>query len=332
MTGAPEPTLAVVVPAHRAGAEIGPCLDALFAAGFAAEDVLVVDDGCPEGSGDRAAARGVGVIRNEAPLRPARARNRGVDEVDADIVVFVDADVLVHADARARIVGHFTADPGLAAVFGSYDDAPPAPALVSRYRNLLHHFVHQRSAPEAETFWTGFGAVRRAAFLQAGGLDRAWENIEDVEFGLRLRAAGGRIRLDRDMQATHLKAWTPVSMFKTDLYGRALPWTRLLMRGRAGLGDLNTAREHRISAAAVAVFPAALAASFAAPAALWLAALAALVFLAANRRFLGFLVRTKGPAFALGAIPFHAAHYVAALLGYGLARWEAATGRTRGQT
>ena len=54
--------------------------------------------------------------------------------------------------------------PALTAVMGSYDDTPSEPGLVSQYRNLLHHFVHQVGREKASTFWAGCGAVRRGAF------------------------------------------------------------------------------------------------------------------------------------------------------------------------
>ena len=310
------PSLAVVVPAHHAADTVGRCLDGLAAAGFAPKEILVVDDGSPDGTGAIARARGVGVIRNDTPQRPARARNAGVAAVTAEVVVFVDADVVVHPDARARLLARFRADPELAAVFGSYDDDPPAPTLVGRYRNLLHHHVHQVSRTEAATFWTGFGAVRRSAYRRLGGLDPAWENIEDVEFGLRLSAAGGRIRLDPGLQATHLKTWTLRSMVLTDMIGRARPWTRLLRAGRAATGDLNTALSHRISAGAVALGGLGLLAAPAAPLALVLAGAGAGAFVAANRRFLVFLGRRHGWGFALACVPVHALHYAAAIAGY----------------
>ena len=254
-------------------------------------------------------------VRHETPRRPARARNAGVAAASGDILVFVDADVVVHADVKARLETHF-ADPDTAAVIGSYDDAPPAPAVVSRYRNLLHHFTHQQASAEAQTFWTGLGAVRREAYLAAGGFDPAWEDIEDVEFGLRLKAEGGRIRLDRALQGTHLKAWTLRSMLRTDYRGRAVPWTRLLLARRATPGELNTTARHQVAAGSVALGLGCLAAAPLAPGALWLAALAACLFMAANAGFLRFLARTGGPIFALRAIPLHALHYLAALAGY----------------
>lgn len=315
-TDAPPLSLAVIVPAHQARAEIGRCLAGLRAAGFSADEILVVDDGSRDGTGDVARAAGVRVLRNATALRPARARNAGVAATQSDILVFVDADVVVRPGARARITAFFRDNPGHAALIGSYDDDPAAPRWVSRYRNLLHHHVHQHARAEATTFWTGFGAVRRAAFQAAGGLDPAWENIEDVEFGLRVAAQGGRIRLDPSLQATHLKDWTLRGMFRTDWKGRAVPWTRLLRQRRTRTGDLNLSVAHQASAAAVAAFALAILVAPFAPVLLWLALVAIAVFVTANAPFLGLLARRGGVVFATVAIFFHAVHYTAALAGY----------------
>lgn len=313
-----EPTLAVVVPAHQAEDDLPKCLDALFAAGFEPGEILVVDDGSRDGTGDVARKANVRVVRNDRPAEPAEARNRGAREVEAEILVFVDADVVIHKGARRRILEHFK-EPDIVAVFGSYDDAPPAPTVVSRYRNLLHHFVHQQSRAEAATFWTGFGAVRREAFLALGGFDRDWQNIEDVEFGVRLKRTGARIRLDRELLCTHLKAWSLRSMLKTDLWGRAVPWSRLLLfEGWSG-DDLNATAPHRWSAAAVVAGAAGLIAAPFFPLALIVTAAALAVFVAANAPFLRFLSGRKGLGFAAAALPYHILHYGAATLGLGYA-------------
>ena len=123
---------------------------------------------------------------------------------------------------------------------------------------MLHYFTHQHADREAETFWSGLGAVRRKDFLAVGGYDPNWENIEDVEFGLRLRHAGGRIRLEPLAQGTHLKKLSLGSMFRIDLWGRAVPWTRLIIQGRMRPGLLNSGLRHRLSAAIVALFLAAI--------------------------------------------------------------------------
>jgi cellulose synthase/poly-beta-1,6-N-acetylglucosamine synthase-like glycosyltransferase len=312
----PALSVSVVVPAHQAAGEIAACLSGIVAAGFGLDEILVIDDGSRDGTGAIALRMGVRVVRNDAALRPARARNRGVLETASDIVVFVDADVVIHPGARARILDNFMRDPALVALFGSYDDAPPNHSPISSYRNLLHHYVHQRSAGKAQTFWTGIGAVRRRDFVAAGGFDSAWESIEDVELGLRLTARGAHILLLPDLLGKHLKQWTLAGMFRTDLWGRAVPWTRLMVLGRAGVGSLNLSLAHRVSAAMVALFALLLVLSLASPMFLWFALAALFAFVWANAGFLGLLYRRGGLTLLLSGIAFHAVHYAAALLGY----------------
>ncbi len=308
----------VVVPAHQASAHLAACLDGVLASGAPAGDILVVDDGSTDGTGDIARARGIEVLRNDVAERPAWARNRGVAALDREVILFVDADVIPAPDVYARVEEAFDADPDLAALFGSYDAAPPAPGVVSRYRNLLHHFVHQSSGGPAGTFWTGLGAVRRTAFLAVGGLDRDWENIEDVEFGMRLAAAGHAIRLDPSLQGTHLKHWTARSAFRTDLYGRAVPWTRLLVFRGAKTGSLNTGTAAKLGALGLVAAGVGLVASPFAPAALWGVLAGFGVFVAGSGRFFAFLARTRGFGFAVRAVPAHALYTTAALAGFGL--------------
>src|SRR5437868_5535618 len=82
---------------------------------------------------------------------------------------------------------------GASAAFGSYDDRPISRRTASLYVNLRHHFVHQHSARDASTFWSGLGLIDRRIFLDIGGYDEVLftrPSIEDIELGTRLVAAG----------------------------------------------------------------------------------------------------------------------------------------------
>lgn len=305
----------VIVPAYQAQSTIGACLSGVMMAGFAPDEILVVDDGSTDLSPNIARAFGVRVVANETNLRPAGARNRGVSETDGDVIFFVDADVVIKEGVRDRLEAHFF-DPSVTAAIGSYDDTPSSGSVISDYRNLLHHHVHQQSGGTTQTFWTGIGAVRRADFLAAGGLRGDWENIEDVEFGLRLTASDAKVVLDPAIQGTHLKVWTARSMFQTDLYGRAVPWTKLIQARRISVGTLNTSRRHQIAAGGLVLGAIGLLAAL-----LWLpmillAFAGASTFMAAIWDFFSALRSKRGLGFALRSLPWHALHYVAALLGF----------------
>ena len=274
-------------------------------------EVLVADDGSTDGSGAWAAERGARVITTGGREGPGRARNLAAPEAVGEILWFVDADVVVHDDAVGPLAAAF-ADPSVTAGFGSYDDAPPDPSFASQYMNLRHHHHHQRAAGEASTFWTGCGAVRKAAFLEVGGFDAERyprPSIEDIELGYRLRAAGGRIRTLPDVRCTHLKAWTLPGVVHTDITCRGLPWSRLLVASDEPL-DLNADAAEQARAALAAVLALSCLAALAGVAPLWLPVAVFGSAVAANARFFGLLRQRRGLAFALGALAFHQVHYL----------------------
>jgi len=282
--------LSAIVPATNSPETLAGCLEAIRGAEEAPEELIVVD-------------------RADRP-GPAAARNAGAARASGDVLVFVDADVLPHPDAFRRIRAAFAAEPGLVALFGSYDDSPAADGVVSGFRNLLHHYVHQQAPGEAETFWAGLGAVRREQFFAADGFDAdRYPNpsVEDIDLGLRLTAAGADVRLDPELQGTHLKGWTLAEMVRTDLLDRGVPWLTLFLEGGGGATALNLGWRHRLSTAACVTGAVALALGRRRAA---VASGAALVVL--NARFYALLLRRRGPVEATFGIGLHAIHHLTA--------------------
>ena len=186
----PVTKLCIIVPAHNAADHLGRCLDALLADGIARESITVVDDASTDGTAEIAKTRGIAVIRRDTQGGPGVARNTGVAATRAPLILFVDADVAICKGTQEQILSAFEDENAPDAVFGSYDDAPDAQRLVSRYRNLLHHHTHQTGNRDAESFWTGIGAIRRRCFVDLGGFDPRLRYLEDVELGRRAADAG----------------------------------------------------------------------------------------------------------------------------------------------
>ena len=296
--------LTVIVPATNRPETLPRCLAAIAHASPTADQVIVVEDAS---------------IRH-----PGLARNAGARQAVGDILVFVDSDVTVHPDAFLRIREAFDADPNLVGLFGSYDDAPAAPGIVSVFRNLLHHHVHQNGAGLASTFWAGLGAVRRHAFESCGGFVE--HPIEDIELGMRLSQAGARILLDPTVQGTHLKDWSLYNMVRTDLFVRGIPWVGLLLkyRGSASMSTLNLGWRHRLSALASVALLVAVPLRNA-----WIALGALALLVALNFPFYRLLVRRQGLPRAVAGVALHILHHLvsvtAVILGvmaYYLRRWK----------
>ena len=314
------PTVSVVVPVHNAGEHFHRCLNNLAQAAPPPDEIIVVADGESDGSWRLAESFATQVIRLPVSGGPARARNYGARVASGDILLFIDSDVAVRADIVGKITAIFTVEPHLTAVIGSYDDEPTAANFLSQYKNLLHHYVHQNACEEGFTFWGACGAVRREIFFALEGFDESYRkpSIEDIEFGYRLRRAGHKIRLAKEIQVTHLKRWDALSLLKSDFFHRALPWTELTWRDRHFPDDLNLRHSSRLSVLLVCALATSLLAAVWNSKALGVAVLLALLLLSLNASLYRFFFRKRGAKFTLGAILWHWFYFLYSALAFGI--------------
>jgi glycosyltransferase involved in cell wall biosynthesis len=289
-----------------------PALTAMQARGEVLE-VIVVDDGSTDTTVELAQQFGARIMYSGGRLGPGGARNVAAHDAAGEILWFVDADVVVHEDAALAMARGFV-DDQVVAVFGSYDDHPTARNFFSQYKNLVHHYYHQHAKEVAHTFWSGCGAVRRDAFLAVGGFDierYKYPSIEDIELGHRLLAAGGGLRLRREVQCTHLKVWRFGNLLHTEIFRRAIPWSRLIISSGEGIpDDLNVgmAEQARALIAGVLLLVLlAVVAGFIEP--LWLVG-GLVVTLLVNSKICRFFLHRGGFLFACRAFLFHQIYYL----------------------
>lgn len=312
----------IIIPVYNGREYLSACLDAIHASSRKPYEIIVVDDASTDHSAEIARSRAVEVLQLPRQSGPAAARNYGAGKAQGDILFFVDADVVVRPETIARVAADFEQNPGIVAVFGSYDDSPAAPGLVSQFRNLLHHFTHQQSRSDANSFWAGCGAIYREIFDELKGFDEdqyAKPSTEDIELGLRVRTNGYGILLDKDLQVKHLKHWGWRSWLTVDIFQRAVPWSQLILKSSFSPRDLNLQPKHRISAVLVGLLTivmmlavlhalsmiTAVASSF-----LTAAFMMLMIFLLVlNQGFYSFLYKKKGLRFMISAIPLHLLYY-----------------------
>ena len=309
------PSVSVIVPMYNAEKLIERCLAPLLAMLGRREitEIIVVNDG----STDRSPAivrehASVQLIAMEAQGGPGAARNRAAHIAQGEYLWFVDSDVIV-ADNAARVLRETLARTRPAAVIGSYDDQPGANNFLSQYKNLVHHYYHHRGKDRASTFWAGCGAVQRSLFLQLGGFDAKryrYPSIEDIELGYRIGDAGGIIALERRLQGKHLKEWRLVNLLHTEVFRRALPWSRLMLERKDVTDDLNVGKGERLRAVLTGTVLLSVPIWVLGWMSGWVPVALIAAVIAANASFIAFFARARGPLFALRAFLFHQLYYL----------------------
>ena len=301
--------ISVVIPAHQDGPILRECLESLKKADPEPSEIILVVDGDFDAVPYKEKGYVTDLVKTGPGSGPAWARNAGVKKAQGDIIMFIDSDVAVHKDTIGLTIKAFEVDKDLAAVFGSYDDKPPGQNFLSQFKNLFNHYLHQTGNEDASTFWTGCGAIRKDIFLEIGGFTNILIQqpfMEDIELGYRLKNAGHKIKLDKNIQATHLKRWTLFSLLYTDVFYRALPWTRLILKTGRLDNDLNLKTSSRISVLSAFSLLACLGLSWTQPQVLLSAAgICILLLLSLNFPLYRFFFKKRGFRFCFRAVLWH---------------------------
>lgn len=174
----PGPTLGIVVPVYDVAAYLPACLDSILAQTHDRLDVVVVDDGSPDDSGEiaeRYAARDPRVRVVHIDNRGlGAARNEGLRHVRGDYVGFADSDDVVPPTAYAALVGALERS-GSDLVTGSIvrweGDALVEPPWMRRLHHPARTDLDPLDHPELLGDVFAWNKVYRRSFWDAAGLD-----------------------------------------------------------------------------------------------------------------------------------------------------------------
>jgi hypothetical protein len=188
-------------------ADTAACLDSLGASHYDALDVLLVDNGSPDGSGERLHERfpSAGYLQTGTNLGYAGGNNRGIVralDAGAEYLLILNNDTVVDADCVANLVrASESASAPVVAPLILYFDEPDrvwyGGGGFSRLRALGKHRFENRLADHAQTrsattFVCGCCfLIRSDVIRRVGGFDESFfAYVEDVELSLRLSKAG----------------------------------------------------------------------------------------------------------------------------------------------
>jgi glycosyltransferase involved in cell wall biosynthesis len=113
------PQVSVIIPTYNRRAMVREAIDSVLAQAAASFELIVVDDGSSDGTGEDLTRRGAEHaktvrIERTANRGPAAARNRGVAMARAPLVAFLDSDDLWLPEKLGRHLQFMRANPGCA--------------------------------------------------------------------------------------------------------------------------------------------------------------------------------------------------------------------------
>ena len=209
-------------------AELARAIDSALAQEDAGLEVVVVGNGADVPS----APPGVKVVKLAENLGVAGGRNAGVAECAGDVVLFLDDDGwFPDPQLGSYVASRFAADPGLAVISFRVVDPDGGPG--ARWHVPRLRAGDPERSSQVTTFAGGACAIRRAAYLEAGGLPEAFFYAhEETDLAWRLLGLGYRLEYDAAARMCHhtLPNARHTTFYRLDgrnrvlLARRNLPW------------------------------------------------------------------------------------------------------------
>lgn len=223
----PSLTISLVIITHNRATELESCLHSLQQQLRLPDEILVVDNGSHDNTGDLLATRfpDVRVITAPYNLGVAKGRNLGYQEATGDICVTIDDDAqLIEPDALQRVARYFETHDTLCCISFEVRDAG---------NNVVRKLIPRRDrvritedSPGASFVGTGH-AMHRRRFLELGGF---WEALglyfgEEPDLSYRILEAGYQILHTPHIGVRHFESAAARPAGRRIYFGtRNTPW------------------------------------------------------------------------------------------------------------
>lgn len=243
-------TVAVVIPCYNYGSVLGRAVDSVFAQGYAAAEVVVVDDGSTDDTpavAERLVEQYAGKLRymRTTNMGVANARNIGISHCASKYVCCLDADDEIAPDFLRVCVAALEADPSLGLAYTRLLAVDPeGRQQISAWPGEYDYdrFLQgQNQVPTCCVFrrdlWARLGGYRQRYAPQGAG-------AEDAEFWLRMGALGhkGKLASSNPLFLYHLGGRVSGnSQYREENWREWHPWVK---DSRHPFASAASAKEH----------------------------------------------------------------------------------------
>jgi len=187
---ADKPSVAVIIPLYNQRATVGEAIASVFAQTRVPEEIIVVDDGSTDGSGDAVEREFPGRVRliRQENRGPAAARNTGIRANNSSLIAFLDADDKWFPQKLERhmefMEGHTDCMLSFSAHVSYYearDETRTENISIDKRTYVRKAFFREEGLPAAPSV-----IVRRDVFDEVGVFDESLRMCEDSDLWLRI--------------------------------------------------------------------------------------------------------------------------------------------------
>jgi cellulose synthase/poly-beta-1,6-N-acetylglucosamine synthase-like glycosyltransferase/peptidoglycan/xylan/chitin deacetylase (PgdA/CDA1 family) len=220
-----KPSVAIIVPAYNEAVGIERAVCSLTQTDYPDLEVVVVDDGSTDGTGDLVEALGLPCVRviRQANGGKAAALTTGVLATKAEVVVMVDGDTIFEHNTVTNLVQPL-ADPDVGAVSGNTKVGNRS-GLLGRWQHIEYvmGFNLDRRMYEVlqctPTVPGAIGAFRRSTLIEVGGVSSD-TLAEDTDLTLSIGRRGHRV-----VYTEYARAWTEAPATFSGLWRQRYRWS-----------------------------------------------------------------------------------------------------------
>jgi glycosyltransferase involved in cell wall biosynthesis len=175
-------TISIVIPAHNEEAYLKRTLMALRRQKYRTCEIIVVANGCTDGTADVARGRCDRlVVLSQKSL--GVARNLGARMAKGDLLIFLDADTLLQRNALQIIAENFSSKYAAGTVKGKPDSTRLAYRIIYFIKNLTHQSSLHHGSSGVIICW-------KEHFIRLGGFNEHLEVRENSDLIRRLECFG----------------------------------------------------------------------------------------------------------------------------------------------
>lgn len=204
----------VAIPCYNGARYLERTIQSVLAQSRSADDIMVIDDGSTDGSANVTKSFPVRLIQHQRNKGLAEARNTAIAAARGDVLAFIDVDALADSDWLGVLLSGYV--DGTVGGVGGQGVESVIRSRADRWRRE-HASQSHGDRPKEVAFLFGLCmSFRLEALRTVGGFNPLFRtNAEDMDIGLRLNAAGYRLRYLPGAKVYHQRTDDEASLMKT---------------------------------------------------------------------------------------------------------------------